>query len=106
MASAIPQTTALRAWDDPKAVTAGAAVKELIEHEGFPYLLEALESRVEQIRLDLMYRAPSDVAAEYAARAGEMKGVSSIEGIVQGIIDNGRRAETRLKAQEDASSNG
>lgn len=103
LASAKPLTTNLEPWDTQKSLAAAEAVKELLETDGWGYLLEAVHSRFRQIQQDLMLRKPTDVAAEYAALTGQQRGLASIEQIAEGIIENGRRAEARLRLNEEDS---
>lgn len=97
-------TTHLRDWNPAKSIHSAEELKGLMEHAGWPILLEALELREKDVRNDLLAREPTDSAAHYATTVGELRGLRQIESIAEGIVENGRKGEDRLRRDEEPAA--
>lgn len=68
--------TRVDVWDMVRIVT---------EMPGWTRIQEAIESRQSGLQKELLNRPVRETAAEYERTIGEMRGLASIEGIIQGL---------------------
>ena len=90
----------LKTWNDAQAIDAKDAVLSLEDHPGLTAIYDAIEKRRIDLIDELTLTNPSDNAAEYADKIGMVKGLAEIPAIVDGIIENGRRAEQALRDRQ------
>lgn len=87
-------------------VRAAHAIKELMEHEGWGYLLEAIEDAKRGGANALLAASATNEGASYAEKIGEVRGISRLPFIAQRVVSNGRKAEEALREQEEMAGNG
>lgn len=87
----------LSAWDHEKAIQAARDVEDLLQHPGFAAVLESAALYEHDLQSVLMNSKPSDNAAEYATKIGEMKGLRQLEPLARGVLAHGKVAAQRLR---------
>lgn len=90
----------LGTWEPEHAAEARSAVRELLRHPGWAYLEEARGLYEAQLVDALLTTSPTDEGAEYADKAGEVRGVRALDGIVAGIELKGDEAAAELRERE------
>lgn len=82
-------------------VQTGREVAELLEHPGFAELEAAFEEAKARSTIVLLNAKPTNEGAEYAARAGEIRGLSRLRAIAEAKVKQGRKAEEKLRVLEE-----
>lgn len=94
-------TTNLDVWDPAAAANAAEALREIEDHPGLRAIFEAVDARKVELTSRLLTSPPSENAADKERQIGVIAGLEQFPLIVAGIIDNGRKAEARLRAERD-----
>jgi hypothetical protein len=87
-----------------ESIRIGESLQALIEHPGYKDFIEELERKARSLQKLLMQKAPTDVAAEYASKVGEMNGLRQAREAIDAAVERGRKAETELRRREDRQS--
>src|SRR6266542_2250359 len=93
-------TTNLKGWEPAEAIERAEAVRMLEDHPGLLAIYDAIEQRKLELVSQLLTRAPSDMAADKERLIGLVAGFEEFPRIIQGIIDNGRKAESLRREEE------
>ena len=92
-------TTHLDGWSLETQAEAKEAILGLTQHPGWDVLTEAIRLRGNDRNAFLKSRQkPFESPAEYEAILGEIRGLESIEAIVDGVIFVGTEAENELRS--------
>jgi hypothetical protein len=71
---------------DPQAeIERGERVQLLTEQVGWQDILDAVQSRVDQLQNELLTKPPREDAAQYERTIGEMRGLKSLPSIIEGM---------------------
>jgi hypothetical protein len=95
----IPLTQSLSTWTPAKAADAKDQVQAIEDHPGLERIREAVEARKLELVQQLAGTKPDDNASVYADVIGQIKGLGDFDAIIAGIIENGRKAEMKLREQ-------
>lgn len=87
-------------WSPVEAVEAASEVQRIISHPGLDAIMSAIEQRKAAVLDELTQMQPSDESAAYADKLGQLRALGELPLIVQGILENGRAAEHKLRQQE------
>jgi hypothetical protein len=82
-----------------EARSAKEQVQALVETEGWKRLMESIDARLRYEQLLAMRTAPkAGVEERHERTIGRWAGLSSLEGLANGIIEHGKAAEARQAA--------
>ena len=76
-----------------EAVETAEAVADLRESHGWGYVTEAVNHRREALYADLINKGVRDSVGDYERIVGEMRGLESLEAIIEGLIVRPARME-------------
>lgn len=86
--------TSVSQWPPDDLVKARDALMELGESKGWEIAREAISAQIESLRAELESRpAPREASADYEAILGQIRGLQSIEPIIDGVILLGDEAD-------------
>lgn len=73
-------------------------LQESVEWQAF---LHGVEQRKRQLIAEVVNSQPNESGVHYERILGQVRGLEQVEGILQGIIDAGKQAESRLFELEE-----
>ena len=95
-----PLTTHLDGVPASEAARNKDAILELAESPGYEALKHSIALRCNELRRKLEARAkPFDSPAEYESFLGEIRGLESVEALVDGIIQVGEVAQQEINSE-------
>lgn len=83
-----------------RQVEMGENLEALLEHPGFADLCEVLKTHREGLVAARIYRKPDPDGASYADLIGHLRGLSEIEPIARGVVENGKAAAAEQRRDE------
>lgn len=88
--------------DTQTAIERKDAAARIADSEGWDAFMAGVEQRKLQLMNELTYGNTRDDAASYERILGQIRGLDQVEGILDGVIQHGRRAEAEARLLEES----
>jgi hypothetical protein len=99
----MPVITQKLPWDTRTAILRKNAALDMRESEAWGGFLSAVEQRKLSLIEQLASQKVSTNPGDYERILGEIRGLDTVDGILEGIIQFGRKAEIELRDIEESA---